>query len=110
MTECPICINESTDNPFHVTLCNHNFHINCLFIWISGTNDSNKKCPMCRTGLNLANIRKEYQACQTPALISLSDYLSHPDVQCMGRRKNIIIIKMDSPVFSEFGPKSGSSE
>ncbi|KAL1807084.1 uncharacterized protein LOC108197701 [Daucus carota subsp. sativus] len=42
--ECPTCLEEYTDeNPKITSLCNHNFHLGCIYEWM----ERSTTCPMC---------------------------------------------------------------
>jgi len=43
--DCGICLEPCNS----MTLCNHNFHVECMIKWI---NTGNFQCPVCRTLLN----------------------------------------------------------
>jgi hypothetical protein len=45
---CSICLNEKNDNIIRRLICNHDFHINCIDLWLS----CNKTCPICRLELS----------------------------------------------------------
>jgi hypothetical protein len=42
---CTICFEKSTKNMVYVNKCGHNFHYNCMKMWLAEHNN----CPMCRT-------------------------------------------------------------
>jgi DNA primase len=45
---CSICLNETNkDNIIRRLICSHDFHINCIEMWLS----DNTTCPMCRYDL-----------------------------------------------------------
>ena len=46
-TECSICLEQITEDTNFTTICNHNFHKNCLGKWCN----TNKTCPSCREPL-----------------------------------------------------------
>jgi hypothetical protein len=49
---CPICLidlNTTNDNGTHTLKCNHTFHADCIFNWITSNNNNNNCCPICRT-------------------------------------------------------------
>ena len=44
MADCPICLEELTEETIKKLDCNHSFHINCIDIWI----ETKRSCPICR--------------------------------------------------------------
>jgi len=47
--DCPICLG-SIDNDLILTICQHNFHKECLESWLNESQHSD--CPLCRTDLS----------------------------------------------------------
>lgn len=45
---CPICLEDITDDTIRITSCQHNFHNECLTQWTR----TNNSCPLCRTQFN----------------------------------------------------------
>ncbi len=59
MNKCSICLLNLNDTDLKVTTqCNHNFHLSCFidYIFMSNTCDN---CPICRTELNITEIKKK---------------------------------------------------
>ena len=59
MNMCSICLLDLDDSSLKVTTqCNHNFHLSCFLdnIFISNSCDN---CPVCRTKLNIKEIKKK---------------------------------------------------
>lgn len=44
---CSICLNETKDTIIRKLICSHDFHINCIEMWLS----NNTSCPICRYNL-----------------------------------------------------------
>ena len=44
---CTICFELSSQNMIYINKCGHNFHFNCMKLWL----DKHYTCPMCRTEL-----------------------------------------------------------
>ena len=47
--ECAICMLPMNPGTFTTTLCNHNFHKNCLCAWFNSRIGEPATCPLCRT-------------------------------------------------------------
>ena len=43
--ECSICLETLNDKKVYITHCNHSFHVDCAYEWLT----KNHSCPLCRT-------------------------------------------------------------
>lgn len=46
--ECPICLEQYTNNELFYLECNHKYHKNCIYDWINKNINSDITCPLCR--------------------------------------------------------------
>ena len=49
--ECAICMLPMNPGTFTTTLCNHNFHKNCLCAWFNSRIEEPATCPLCRADI-----------------------------------------------------------
>jgi len=51
--ECSICLDSILNKNVCLTECNHSFHSDCLFDFLSSVPSKNRLCPMCRYPLTI---------------------------------------------------------
>jgi hypothetical protein len=91
MEECPICLNNITDDTKKITQCKHTFHTECLTRWLH----DNNSCPLCRTHFN--------EPIPIPLIVPLSFWFSR------NTNAAIPLISIPFALFPEDNAPSGTS-
>ena len=97
MEECPICLNDITDDTKKITQCKHTFHDECLTRWLH----DNNSCPLCRTHFNFKS--NEAIPTPTPLIVPLSFWFSQ------NTNVAIPLISIPFALFPEHNAPSGTS-
>lgn len=91
--ECSICLLEIDDADKYITICNHQFHLSCIHIWISITKHKGT-CPLCREQLNVNKILSFTNKDNANIAVNIDELLKLDGIQKQG---NYIIINISSP-------------